>query len=190
MAENRFRLKPVTDLAVEHGLYPNGSSAASTLISEDVPDDDTGYIYATGDEIVRGMEQQSSWKMGGDIPAEISKVTGVVAFLRGRGPSGKNIQIYDNHYLTLDIDGKTVEEVYIANFTADWTTYSVDITGAINIINEYTDRNKRFPNIKATLRSYMEGTSSANITSRYEFPITQFYLEVVYEENTNISRRI
>ena len=176
MAENQFILRPAADIHVEHGLYPTEISSASILISEDTPDDDVGYIYATGDEIAR-LEQSSTWLMNGDIPLEAIKITQITAFLRGKVVSAKGIQINDTHYLGLNVAGTDTGEIYIENFTKEWITYSADIANAINVINEYINKNKRFPEINLTLRSVMMGTSTGYVSTKYDYPITQLYLE-------------
>lgn len=213
MEQKYIYLRPTSDLGVfdqdgnnvynevlQNGVYPPGSASLYNLISEEVPDQAATYIK----QIANDKKVEKTYIFGIDtkqIPTKIKTSNVTVSINCYQYREADDAKIYPLIYINdvpytgvvkTGLNGVILGEVeYITPYREDYDGYPDFGTSvfflndsAIEAINEFINKNKKFPDIKISFRIVMEKPTTDGKENEVRLSWTQ--ITIFYEDKNNI----
>ena len=186
MASGVSYLRPSADISLGHDIYPtSGTSTGFDRINEEVNDGHSTHITS----IVKGESgtvgsATSQFAMSGIIP-DGSKCTGAKWHIVAR--AGDTDEVTNCTAVAgFTVDGAVYTSTISITDMSTYTPYSADVSGLPGAINTYILQNGTFPAVTLTLTSNGVSAGSGANKEYTVMEITQVYLELSYEEQTDI----
>lgn len=213
MEQKYIYLRPTSDLGVfdqdgnnvynevlQNGVYPSGVASLYNLISEEEPDESATYIR----QFSKNKRVERTYIFGLDtkqIPTKIKTSNAIVSINCYQYREADDAKIYPLVYVNdvpykgvvkVGLNGAILGEVeYLTPYREDYygspdfgTSIFFLSDSAIGAINEFINKNKKFPDIKISFKIVMEKPTTDGKENEVRLSWTQ--MPVFYEDKNNI----
>lgn len=181
MALNKFYLRPVADISLQHALYPEDSTTGYNLINEEVYDEEATYIYHN---VLADAEEEtlvSTFSLGGNIPSNYTPVASWLSakFIAPSYDSDYSVKVFFNNIL----QGELYCPHTSFNLTLSPENVSIFRLNLEKPLKEYIKQNGYTETLPVTIEiTTHHAANTGNKTSDYQMKIGQVYIEIEYTD--------